>query len=97
MRPRDWFSVGVRLLGVWAVYDGFIYLMGVLADRLTDFSRSEAVRQFETSPDTTTRYLVYAVGSVALCFILISGAERLTRWAFNEPQPAEDNRSEQPE
>ncbi len=32
-------------------------------------------------------YLMMAVGFMGLGFVIIYGAERITRWAFNEPSP----------
>jgi hypothetical protein len=89
MRPRDWFSVGVRLLGVWVIYDGFVYLLAVLSESLTHFSRSEIARSLTTESKPSIDYAVYAVGALGFGFVLISGTERLTRWAFNEPSPVE--------
>jgi hypothetical protein len=86
MRPRDWFSVGVRLFGLWVIYDGFGFLLGVLANRLEQLSPS-VVRSLEPSRFSPIYGLVFAIGSMALGFILIAGAERLTRWAFNETSP----------
>jgi hypothetical protein len=90
MRPRDWFSVGVRLLGVWIIYDGFVYLLAVLSEGVSHFSRSGASRSLTTESTPSIDYTFYAVGALGFGFVLISGAERLTRWAFNEPSPAED-------
>jgi hypothetical protein len=90
MSARDWFSVGVRLLGVWVIYDGFVYLLAVLSEGVSHFSRSEVSRSLTAESQPPIDYAFYAVGALAFGFVLISGAERLTRWAFNEPSPAED-------
>ena len=87
MSPRDWFSVGVRLLGVWIIYDGFVYLLAVLSEGVSRMSQSEVSRSLATESKPPIDYAFYAAGALGFGFVLISGAERLTRWAFNEPSP----------
>jgi hypothetical protein len=89
MRARDWFGVGIRLLGVYVIYDAFNFLVGFFARRMVE---SEIARELGGSKSAPAYYLVYAVCLAASGFILIWGAERLTRWAFNEPaaEPKDD-------
>ena len=89
MRPRDWFSVGVRLFGVWVIYDGFIYLLTFLANRLSQLARSDIARELDPPRYSSVFYIVSSLGSIAFGFVLIYGAERITRWAFSEP-PLDD-------
>jgi hypothetical protein len=90
MRPRDWFGVGVRLLGLYVVYDGFSYLVGFLARRMVD---SRIARELGGG-SVPGYYLVYAVCFLAFGFLLLWGAERLTRWAFNEPDTTAPEQNE---
>lgn len=97
MLSRDWFSVGVRLFGIWVMYDGFTYLLGYIADRVVQMSRSEIARELDPVRSTPSYYVVFGVGTIALGFFLTSGAEQLTRWAFKEPSPAAKDSSDPPE
>src|SRR4051794_21364064 len=86
MRPRDWFCVGVRLLGVWLFARGVTdlltagtYILGIAPKALSD--RHQDLH-------TGVMYnLWYAAGGLAFAIYLLFGAEHLTRWAFQEPLP----------
>jgi hypothetical protein len=84
MRPRDWFSVGVRLLGLWAIFDGSTYLLRFLAMSLAQASRSDIARQLDQDLYAPAYYISFGAGAIAIGFILLSSAERLTKWAFKE-------------
>ena len=88
MRPRDWFSVGVRLLGVYVFFEGFAQLISFACGRFGLYDRDLL------GTDQTDRYstyvLVFSIGYFLLSYILVFGAERLTRLAFNEPSPNDD-------
>lgn len=90
MTPRDGFSVGIRLFGIYAIYEGFMDLWFPLASRLWELSRSDVMRELDESRLGPGLYLIYAVGSMAFGIILLIKAERITRWAFSEPSPPED-------
>jgi len=84
MRPRDWFSVGVRLLGVWIFYDrGFSYFLTFGAERLR-LDKSPLAGGLDTTGNEQY-YFWYALGCTAFASYLIFGAEHLTRLAFREP------------
>jgi len=90
MQPRDWFSVGVRLLGVWLSARGLTdlltagsYVLGIAPKALTD--------RYDGSHTGVMYNLWYAAGILALAIYLIFGAEHLTRWAFQEPTPQIDD------
>ena len=89
MRPRDWFSVGVRLFGVYVFFEGFAQLIAFVCGVLGLFTR------VDFSSDQSERYskyvLAYVVGYFALSYFLVFGAERLTSWAFHEPSPDDDS------
>ena len=87
MLPRDWFSVGLRLFGVYVFYRGVSYLLATLADKLDLLSKSQISRDLEIYQAHNGYYLMMSVGFMGLGFLLIYGAERITRWAFNEPSP----------
>jgi hypothetical protein len=81
MRPQDWFSVGVRLMGVYVFYRSFNYWLILLADFLaTDISK-----EFQEPQSPISDILILSVGYLVLAYVLVFGAERLTRWAFNGP------------
>lgn len=83
MRPRDWFSVGVRLLGVWIFFErGFSYLLAFGAERLR-LDKSPLVGGIDTEANEQY-YFWYALGCTAFALYLVFGAEHLTRLAFRE-------------
>jgi hypothetical protein len=84
MRPRDWFSVGVRLLGVWLFAErGFSYFLTFGADRLNLSDNSPFAGGIDPSVNGPF-YLWYALGCTALSAYFIFGADHLTRLAFRE-------------
>jgi hypothetical protein len=83
MRPRDWFSVGARLFGIWVFYRGFVYLLYFIADCVTQLSRSELSREFEKSL-WRSDYVVSGIALMGVGYLLVFHAERLTRAAFKE-------------
>lgn len=87
MRPRDWFSVGTRLFGLYVCLRGFAYLLLVLADSLSLLTSSDLSREWETARAHRSADMVFAGGYIGLGFILVYGAERITRLAYNEPAP----------
>ena len=86
MRPRDWFGVGIRLLGAWWFVQGanlaiaFLYYRLGLDDSPFTGSRSES----DASPHG---YLLYAAGYWAPACYALFGAEHLTRWVYHENEP----------
>lgn len=93
MRPRDWFAVGVRLLGVWAFVRAFEYVVALGAIRLSIVPPSQ-IGPFD-APSQLFYYLCYATADLALAAFLILGAEQITRLVFREPKPVEpDHRDE---
>jgi hypothetical protein len=91
MRPRDWFSVGVRLFGVYVFFRGFAQLLGLFADTVSQASRAQLAREFDSASAPRGYILVFVVGYFALSYTLVFGGERLTRLAFHEPSPLEDD------
>lgn len=89
MRPRDWFSVGVRLLGVWIFCErGFSYFLAFGAERLR-LDKSPLAGGIDTVGNEQY-YFWYAMGSSVLAAYFVFGAEHLTRLAFRESAPAAD-------
>lgn len=92
MHPRDWFAVGVRLFGVYVFYRSIAYFLSFLSYRLDLMSRSGLAQELDTSQSHSSYYGVFAAGYFALSYVLVFGAERITRWAFGEtPEAANGN------
>jgi hypothetical protein len=90
MRSRDWFSLGVRLLGVWVLYRAVGDLL-VLGSSVLGLSPESSLKQWN---DTHTMHMYnmwYAVGYLAFAIYLMLGAEHLTRWVYSEPSPQRDS------
>ena len=84
MRPRDWFLVGIRLLGAWVFYRSFAYFLAFGAARLDLRYSSSVAAELDASRGTELYYLWYALGYCALAAFFIFGAERITKIVFNE-------------
>jgi hypothetical protein len=93
MRPRDWFSVGVRLFGVWVFYRGFAYLLAFGAARFDLRYSSSLAAELDVSRGTELYFLWYAVGYSTLAAFFVFGAERLTKVVFNEAIDETDDES----
>jgi hypothetical protein len=88
MRPRDWFCVGVRLIGVWLFTVGLGHLLAAFASMLRPRT------QFSDDPDLFYRHVAYALYIAGYCFpaaYLLFGAEHLTRWVFKEKSSSDDD------
>jgi hypothetical protein len=81
MLPRDYFAVGVRLMGLWECLRGVEYAMTVIALRL-QISPS-TLGPFEQRAELLN-YLFYATSNIAIGVCLLVGAEQLTAWVFRE-------------
>jgi hypothetical protein len=83
MMPRDWFSVGIRLYGVWlmirvleyALSFAYVQMGGNPADRFDSDAYTTAQAPF---------YLCYMFGYGAVGAYLLLGADHLTRISFRE-------------
>ncbi len=84
MRPRDWFAVGLRLLGAYVFYRSITQWLSLLADSISQVPRSELAKEFEASTFRTGYIVVFAVGYLVLSYVFVFGAERITQLAFNE-------------
>jgi hypothetical protein len=85
MRPRDWFSVGARLFGLWVFYQGVGDLLSAGSWAL-NILPSQLADKFGDLDSTIPFNLWYAAGDFLFALYLIFGAEHLTRWVFNETQ-----------
>jgi hypothetical protein len=90
MRPRDWFSVGVRLLGVWVLYRGVSDLLHVGASVL-GIRPVSITKEFNDAHTALMYDLWYAAGFLAFSLYLIFGAEHLTRWVYAESSLSSDD------
>ena len=88
MRPRDWFSLGVRLIGVGVLYHGVGDVLH-LGSTVLGLSPESTLKQWNDSHTMVMYDLWFAAGYLAFAVYLIFGAEHLTRKAFNEPSPAQ--------
>ncbi len=84
MRSRDWFSVGLRLLGAWLYYRA---LQDLMYSASWLFGINPGMRGADSADVSHSMLynLMYAVGSFALGNYFLFGAEGLTRRSFNEP------------
>jgi len=97
MRPRDWFSVGVRLFGVYVFFRGFGDLLSSTAYALKLIPQSTSIRELNETPRAEIYYLWFAAGYFAFAIYCVFGAEHLTKWAFKEATDLEaDDTSEIP-
>jgi hypothetical protein len=85
MRPRDWFSVGTRLIGVYTFVRAFAYFSILVEGFLFDSTGSVAgVRNQQANA-------LMAVFHASLAFVLVFGAEAITRVVFKEQMPGGDH------
>ncbi len=64
------------------------YFLSFLSYRLDLMSRSGLAQELGTSETHSSYYGVFAAGYFSLSYVLVFGAERITRWAFGETQDA---------
>jgi hypothetical protein len=89
MRSRDWFALGVRLLGVWVLYRavGDILHLGAA---VLGLSAASVAREFDSTHTRIIYELWYVAGFLAFAFYLLLGAEHLTRAVYDNSPPNED-------
>lgn len=89
MNARDWFGVGVRLLGVWC----FIQAVQNLLYFFDVKSGLSPLRDLAGQIDhlgSPFSYLVYAVGYLVLTAYFLFGSEHLADWCYRKQrQPSE--------
>jgi hypothetical protein len=86
MRPREWFSLGVRLLGVWVLYRGFGDLLH-LGTSVLGLRPASIAKEWDDLHSAQMYDLWFAAGYLAFAIYLLFGAEHLTRWVFGESTP----------
>jgi len=72
MKPKDWFTVGVRLIGVWWLVE---------AAQESIYLASAELGYLKSSIYTPGNYAVHAVGNLLVGLFLISGAQVLVAFA----------------
>src|SRR4051794_36855433 len=93
MRPRDWFLVAVRVLGLWVFYCGFVDLIYFGAILLGLGPHSLVEKEYVGSAEKASMtYLWYGAGRFALALYFLFRAEGLTKWVFGE-RPRDDEQS----
>jgi hypothetical protein len=92
MRPRDWFLVGIRLIGAWAIYRG----VNEAANLLSVIFGVQPQRFFEMDFDGSSlraskNYVLYALTNLAFGLYFVFGGEEITKWVFDEyPRESDD-------
>jgi hypothetical protein len=91
MRPRDWFLVGIRLLGVYVVYRGVVETTNLLAVFFGAMPETYVQRDFGGSSWVAVKnYLLYAIANFALGLYFAYGGEEITKRVFDEYPPKDD-------
>ena len=89
MRPRDWFLVGLRLLGAWIFYLAVRSSLAA-ATYVMDLMPEYSIDHFDNAHSGAMYNLWYALGYGTLGLYFIFGAEGLTKWIFDEYPRDED-------
>jgi len=84
MRPQDWFGVGVRLLGVWVLFQGVVGNLLKVGTSQLGLGPASIAKEWNDVHSAQMHDLWYAAGFLACSICLIFGAEYLTRWAYKE-------------
>ncbi len=94
MPSRDWFALGVRLMGLWALYYAFANFLH-LGTAVLGISPDITTKEFNGDAHIQQMYnLWYVAGYLGFTIYLLLGAERLTRWVYSEPSPQSDSDSD---
>jgi hypothetical protein len=83
MRSRDWFALGVRLLGVWVLYQAIVLTLH-LGAAVLGISPSTITRDFDSAHTRIMYELWYVAGYLAFAFYLLIGAQHLTRALYDD-------------
>jgi hypothetical protein len=96
MRPRDWFLVGIRLLGAWVFYRGVNEFTNFLSVVLDVVPQNYLDRDFGGSSWRATKnYLLYAAAYIAIALFFVFGGEGITKWVFDEyPRESDEEEDE---
>jgi hypothetical protein len=90
MRPRDWFLVGARLIGVWVFYEGFSHLLSYGALIMNMGARISGAPQYGAAQIYGEYYLLTVFGDLGFGLFLLFGCERLAKRLFRDGrQPSE--------
>jgi hypothetical protein len=83
MKQKEWFAVGVRLVGVWALYSGIQELIALVETRFAMVTATHT---------TLGAYFFHAAVEFAVGAYFISGAAFLVNTAFSN-ESSEDEES----
>lgn len=89
MRPRDWFLVGLRLMGAWIFYHAVSASLSAAA-YVMNLAARLSMDRFDDAHAGAMYNLWYALGYGTLGLYFIFGAEGLTKWIFDEYPREED-------
>ena len=85
MRPRDWFLVAVKVLGVYIFWRGSSYLVGFLQILFGLIPSLIIDKDYGGSSEkAASYYLIYAAADIAVAAYCLFGTEGLTAWVFGE-------------
>jgi hypothetical protein len=87
MGPRDWFSVGTRLIGLFTFVRAFAYFV-------IWFTQVFAHSDLGPAPPQAKDDAIMGVFHLALALALLFGAEPITRIVFYGSGPANDSGAE---
>ena len=90
MNSRDWFGVGVRLIGVYC-------LIPALQNLLFFVDVQSNLSNYRESDGEPLGFLLYGIGYVALGVFLLRAAEGLTAFTYRsetEPQDSAESESD---
>jgi hypothetical protein len=87
MPARDWFALGVRLLGLWVLYRAVDDLLH-LGSATLGINPESVTKQWDSAHTAIMYEVWFAAGFLALALYLLLGAEHFTRWVYSEPSPS---------
>ena len=83
MTPRSWFTLALRLLGVWAAFDGVDQLVTIANIKFGLFTPA-----YTALP----AYLLHAGAKFGIAFLLLRGAPVISAY-FYAPEPPKNSTS----
>ena len=82
MRPKDWFILGSRVLGLWQLFDAAEYTLSIL-NMIAGLSRPPAGY-------TVASYFTHTIGAFFFAIVLLVGAPVIASLFYPEPPPEKD-------
>ena len=82
MKPRELFSLGIRLLGVWLLYQGATYIAG--------FADMKLFPSTTKAQDSASVYLIYATMHFSIAVFFLLWTETLVNWSYGSQRMPKD-------